>query len=93
MGNIIYNLYINIKREIFTGYIKLCTPTLFTYESSSFTSLERLDTMKDFPSMNCFKCICCSGTTTMSKRVASALILANRFKIFYLEEGGGEVVP
>jgi hypothetical protein len=77
MDDLIHNLYINIKRGIFSGYLKLCTPTLFIDDSSSFTSLERLDTTKDFPSMNCFRCFCCSGMATISRRVASSLMLDN----------------
>jgi hypothetical protein len=77
MGNLIHNIYRNIKGGFFIGCLKLCTPILFIEESSSFTSSERLATTKDFPSMDFFICICCSGTTTMSRRVASALMLAN----------------
>jgi hypothetical protein len=72
MGNLIHDLYRNIKRFFFTGYLKLCTPTLFIEESS----LERLATTEAFASMNYFRCICCSGMTTMSRRVASTLMLA-----------------
>jgi hypothetical protein len=77
MGNLIHDLYINIKRGFFTGYLKLCTPTLFIEESSSSTSSEILATMKAFPSMSCFRCIYCSGMTTMFRRVAYALMLSN----------------
>ena len=92
MVNLIHDLYKNIKRVFFIGYLNLCTHTLFTKESSSPTSSERLATMEAFHSMNYFRCICYSGTTTMPRRVASSLMLANGFKILYLEEGRGGVI-
>jgi hypothetical protein len=77
MGDFIHDIYRNIKRFFFIGYLKLCTPTLFTEESSSLTSSEILARTKSFPSMNCFICIYCLGMETMSRRVAFALMLAN----------------
>jgi hypothetical protein len=84
MGNFIHDLYRNIKGVgggggggVFTRYLKLCTPTLFIEESSSSTSSKRLATLESFPSMNCFRCIYCSGTATMSRRVAFSLMLSN----------------
>jgi hypothetical protein len=77
MGNLIHNFYRDIKGGFFTEYLKLGTLTLFTEESSLFTSSKRLATMKSFPSMNCFRYLCCSGMETISKRVASCFMLAN----------------
>jgi hypothetical protein len=61
----------------YSGCLNLCTPTLFTVQSSSSTSSERLDTVEYFPSIKNFGHFFCLGTTTMSRRVASTLILAN----------------
>jgi hypothetical protein len=77
----------------FTGCLKLFTPILFTVGSSSFVSSKRLAMVEAFPSIKFLRCFCCSGMTTMSKRVASALILANWLRMLYLEEGRGEGTP
>jgi hypothetical protein len=39
---------------LFIGYLKLCTPTLFTEEYSSSTSLKILATTEAFPSLEHF---------------------------------------
>jgi hypothetical protein len=78
------------RHYIFIGCLKLFAPTLFTIESSSFSSSERLAMVEAFPSINCFRCFCCSWMTSMSRRVASTLILSNWLRILYLEDGRGE---
>ena len=77
----------------FTGCLKLFTPILFTVGSSSFVSSQRLAMVESFPSIKFLRCFCCSGTATMSKRVASALMLANWLRMLYLEGGRREGTP
>ena len=77
----------------FTGCLKVFTPILFTVGSSYFASSKILAMVEDFPSIKFLICFCCLGMETMSKRVASSLILSIWLRMLYLEEVRGEGTP